>query len=60
MEYLLQVIAAGALLAVFYLYNALAYVLMFVVEDWPVVLVFAFGLAVILFVTRGAGSGNAS
>ena len=54
MEHLLQIIATGVLLGIFYLYIALAYVLMFMVNFWPVVLFFAFVLAVVLFMIRGA------
>lgn len=57
MEHLLQIVAAGALLGVFYLYIALAYVLMFVVKIWPVVLFFTFLLTVALF-TRRKKSGH--
>ena len=57
MEQLPQIIAAGALLAVFYLYVALAYVL---INFWPVVLFFAFGLTVFLFAIRGARNRNTS
>lgn len=52
MEHLLQIVVAGALLGVFYLYVALANVLMFVVKFWPVVLFFVFLLAVVLFTRR--------
>ncbi|MCS3725870.1 putative membrane protein [Bradyrhizobium betae] len=52
MEHLLQIVAAGALLGVFYLYVALAYVLMFAVKFWPVVLFFALLLAVVFFARR--------
>jgi hypothetical protein len=58
MEYLTQIIAAVVLLVVFYVYVALAYVLMFVVNFWPVVLVFGFVLAIILFTIRGKKAGT--
>ena len=53
MEYLLQIIGAAALLVVFYLYTGLAYVLIFVVNFWPVVLFFAFVIALVVFTARG-------
>lgn len=58
MEHLLQIIAAGALLGVFYLYIALAYVVMFIVSFWPIVLFLAFGLAVVLFTKLGTKNRN--
>ena len=50
MEHYAQIIAAAVLLGIFYVYIARAYVLMLVVNFWPVVLLVAVGLAIIIVV----------
>jgi hypothetical protein len=55
-----QIIAAVLVLAIFYLYLALANVLMFVINFWPIVLFFIAVLAAVLFEIRNARNRDAS